>query len=249
MTTKLRLPEALVVTPPPVPRSRLGRLLSLYRSSVGRKFVMAWSGIAILGFVVAHLVGTLKVFLGREETDAYGEALRELGGHLVPHGHLLWLLRIGLLGAFAVHLHAAFSLDRRNRRARSRIPTAHQRYSAASYASRTMLWSGIITGLFIVFHLADLTWGTTNDAFVVGEVYDNQLASFSDLRIVAAYLAGIAAMSMHLHHGISSLVQSLGMRAAWMTTQLRDRIAIGISTAIGLGYASIPLSVQMGLLS
>ena len=227
----------------------LRRLLSMYQSSVGRKFVMALSGLAILGFVVAHLIGTLKIFLGPEETDAYGEALRGLGGDLVPHGHVLWVLRIGLLGAFAVHLHAAFTLDRRNRKARSDQAYRRQSFSAASYASRTMLWSGIIVGLFIVFHIADLTWGATSDEFVTGEVYDNQIRSFSTPWIAAIYLAAIAALVAHLHHGVASLFQSLGGRVAWMTEVVRRRIAMAVTGSIGLGYASIPIAVQIGVLS
>jgi succinate dehydrogenase / fumarate reductase cytochrome b subunit len=88
------------------------RILSLFGSSVGRKYVMALSGLAIFGFVVVHMVGTMKIFLGPESTNSYGEALRDLGGHLLPRTHLLWLFRIGLIGAFGVHLHVAFSLAR-----------------------------------------------------------------------------------------------------------------------------------------
>ncbi len=231
------------------PFDQLRRLLSLYRSSVGRKFVMALSGLAITGFVVVHLIGTLKIFLGPEETNHYGEALRGLGGDLVPHGHLLWILRIGLLLAFAIHLHAAFSLDRRNRAARGPSGRQPRRYSAASYASRTMLWSGIIVGLFIVFHIADLTWGATSDEFVVGEVYDNQIRSFSNPWISGVYLAALVALVAHLHHGLASLVPSLGGRAPWLTEKVRKRIALVVAAAIGAGYASIPIAVLVGALS
>lgn len=160
-----------------------GRLTSFYASSIGRKYVMALSGVAIVGFVVVHLIGTLKIFLGAEATNHYGEALRDLGGDLVPRTHLLWLFRIGLILAFAVHLHAAFSLHRRNRRASGANLTTKQDFLAANYASRTMLWSGIIVGLFIIFHLADLTWGYLNPGFVRGDAYNNQITSFQNLRL------------------------------------------------------------------
>jgi succinate dehydrogenase / fumarate reductase cytochrome b subunit len=251
MTSGLRLPQHIPSARRPEPvgdKGRLRRLLNLYQSSVGRKFIMALSGIAIIGFVVAHLIGTLKIFLGAEETNEYGEALRDLGGHLAPHGHLLWIMRIGLVGAFAVHLHAAFSLDRRNRQATGKSRYESQRFSAANYASRTMLWSGIIVGLFIIFHMADLTWGATNDDFVGGDAFNNQIASFSNPAIVAVYLAAILALVSHLRHGLSSLVQSMGSRIAWLSEIIRDRLALGASVAIGLGYASIPLAVQVGIL-
>lgn len=220
----------------------------MYQSSVGRKFVMALSGIAIVGFVIAHLVGTLKIFLGAEETNDYGEALRDLGGHLVPHGHLLWILRIGLAGAFAVHMHAAYSLDRRNRKAKGKSTYENQRFTATSYASRTMLWSGNIVGLFIIFHIADLTWGATNDNFVHGDAYNNQIASFSNPAITAIYLVALIALVAHLRHGLTSLVQSMGSRIAWLTKPIRDGVALAASLLIGIGYASIPVAVQLGIL-
>lgn len=249
MTAGLRVPEPLNRRRPAAPAGRLQSLLNIYRSSTGRKFVMALSGIAIVGFVIAHLIGTLKIFLGPEETNAYGEALRELGGHLVPRTHLLWVFRLGLIAAFSVHIQAAFSLDRRNRRARGNQSYAKRDYIAATYASRTILWSGIIVGLFIIFHVADLTWGATNDDFVHGDAYNNQIDSFSNPLIVAVYLAALAALVMHLQHGLSSLFQSLGSRIGWITETVRTRFATLSALAIGLGYAAIPLAVQVGYLT
>lgn len=221
---------------------------AVYRSSVGRKYVMALSGLAIVGFVLAHLIGTLKIFLGAEETNAYGEALRALGGHLIPRTHLLWTFRIGLLLAFAVHIHAAFTLDRRNRRAAGPKPMTKQDFAAATYASRTMLWSGVIVGLFIAFHLLDLTWGTTNPEFVAGDAYNNQITSFQNPAIASVYLVGVAALSVHLYHGLWSLFQSLGVATPWLSLDVRRRFAVAGSTLIGLGYASIPLAVLVGVL-
>ncbi len=224
------------------------RIASLYGSSVGRKYVMALSGLAILGFVVAHLVGTLKIFLGPDATNEYGEALRDLGKHLIPRTHLLWIFRIGLMAAFAVHMHAAFSLDRRNRRANGDTGTTRQDHLAATYASRTMLWSGIIVGLFIIFHLADLTWGTINPDFERGNAYDNQIASFKNPLITAVYLLGVAALTTHLFHGLWSLTQTLGSRSSFLSERDRRRAAAAIAAAIGIGYACIPLAVVTGLL-
>ena len=199
---------------------------------------MALSGIAILGFVIAHLFGTLKIFLGAEETDEYGEALRELGGDLVPHSYILWILRVGLILAFAVHIHAAFSLDVRNRRARGDSTEAD--LIAATYASRTMLWSGIIVGLFIVFHLADLSWGTTRYDYERGSVYANQIETFSRPGVTAIYLAGVAAMTLHLQHGLWSLFQSLGVSANAVPHRRRRIFATALAVALGVGYAAIP---------
>lgn len=209
---------------------------------------MALSGLAIVGFVIVHLVGTLKIFLGPEETNAYGEALRDLGGHLIPRTHLLWVFRIGLIAAFTVHIHAAFSLDRRNRRARSSTRMNRPDYLAATFASRTMLWSGVIVGLFVGFHIADLTWGATNPDFVRGDAYNNQIDSFRNPAITGIYLAGVAALTVHLFHGLWSVFQTLAITSPWLPSRTRRRIAATLATVIGLGYASIPVAVLTGVL-
>lgn len=209
---------------------------------------MALSGLAIVGFVVVHLIGTLKIFLGPDATNEYGEALRDLAEHFVPRTHLLWIFRIGLIAAFAVHIHAAFSLDRRNRRARGATLPSRQEHLAATYASRTMLWSGIIVGLFIIFHLSDLTWGTTNTNFERGDAYNNQISSFKNPLNTSVYLLGVAALSTHLFHGLWSLTQSLGTSMTQISETARRRTAAAIAVAIGIGYASMPIAVLTGIL-
>lgn len=209
---------------------------------------MALSGLAIVGFVIVHLIGTMKVFLGPDATNEYGEALRNLGDHLIPRTHLLWVFRGGLIAAFAVHLHAAFSLDRRNRRARASARLLRQTPTASTYASRTMLWSGIIVGLFIVFHLADLTWGTVNPDFERGNAYNNQIASFQNPLITGVYLLGVAALTSHLFHGFWSMAQSLGVSTTLLNEAGKRRIAATLAIMIGLGYASMPLAVLVGII-
>ncbi len=247
LDTDSQIPPSTTGQPSPRrrPRTKLG---AIYASSVGRKYVMALSGLAIVGFVVAHLIGTLKIFLGPEATNEYGEALRDLGEHLVPRTHLLWIFRIGLIAAFTVHMHAAFTLDRRNREASQRYITRQDKL-AATYASRTMLWSGIIVALFIVFHLADLTWGTINPDFERGDAYGNQIASFQNPLISAVYLLGVGALTLHLFHGLWSLTRSLGASSELLSEPNQRRVAAVIALAIGLGYASIPLAVLSGTLS
>lgn len=209
---------------------------------------MALSGLAIVGFVVVHLIGTLKIFLGPDATNEYGEALRNLGEHLIPRTHLLWIFRIGLIAAFAIHLHAAFSLDRRNRKANGPKRPSLQEHQASTYASRTMLWSGIIVGLFIIFHLGDLTWGTINPDFERGNAYNNQIASFQNPVITSVYLLAVAALSSHLFHGLWSVLQSTGTATSMLDEQGKRRTAAAVSGAIGIGYASIPLAVLVGIL-
>lgn len=112
-----------------------------------------------------------------------------------------------------------------------------------------MLWSGIIVGLFVVFHIADLTWGATNPDFVRGEVYTNQIDSFQNPVITAIYLTGVGALTVHLFHGLWSLFQTLAITSPWLPPRTQRRIACGTSALIGAGYASIPLAVSTGILT
>src|SRR5260370_6624531 len=124
MATTATPPTAPVKTPPVTPARPIRKLvpngppvLRFYRSSVGKKWVMAVTGVMLMGFVIAHLIGNLKLFLSKEEINLYGEALRNMPGHLLPRTLLLWSLRVGLIGAFVFHIHSAYSLTMLNRRA------------------------------------------------------------------------------------------------------------------------------------
>ncbi|HEV7865772.1 MAG TPA: succinate dehydrogenase cytochrome b subunit, partial [Acidimicrobiia bacterium] len=145
--------------------------LDLYQSAVGKKWAMAVTGVMLLGFVFVHMLGNLKVYLGPAQINHYGEWLRDIAVPALPRTVFLWLLRVGLIAAFAVHMHAAYALTRMNHRARPQKYASNRDYVAANFASRTMRWTGIIVILFLVFHLADLTWGSANPEFVRGNVY------------------------------------------------------------------------------
>src|SRR6187431_1703277 len=123
-------------------------LLDLYSTALGKKYVMALTGIGIIGFVVAHMIGNLKMYLGPEDFDHYAEFLRKLLVPIVPRTLFLWILRIGLITMFAFHIHAAYGLTVLNRKARSVKYQSHRDYVVASFASRTMRWTGIIIALF-----------------------------------------------------------------------------------------------------
>ena len=159
------------------PPKRKPFLLDLYGTAVGKKYVMAITGIIGIGFVIGHMVGNLKAYLGVVEEadgtlaydlDIYAHFLRELLVPILPHGYTLWLLRIGLLGALALHVHAAYSLTVLNRKARPVKYQGARDYQVATFASRSMRWTGILVVLFIAWHLADLTWGWVNPGYVYG---------------------------------------------------------------------------------
>jgi succinate dehydrogenase / fumarate reductase cytochrome b subunit len=224
--------------------------IEFYRSAVGKKWVMAITGIALLGYVVAHMVGNLKMYIGPASIDEYGEALRDLGGHLVPRTNLLWALRIGLLGAAILHVHAAYSLTYTNWKARGGRYRERD-YSVVTYASRSMRLTGTVVLLFVVFHLADLTWGATPasaDTFVRGAVYANMVASFSRLPVAIFYGIANIALGVHIFHGTWSLFQSLGWNHPRFNLW-RKRLALGLTIAVIAINLSFPIAVQAGILA
>jgi succinate dehydrogenase / fumarate reductase, cytochrome b subunit len=225
-------------------------VVRVYRSAVVKKWAMAVSGIVLVVYVVAHLIGNLKAYLGPEEIDAYGEALRDLGGDLVPRTSLLWLMRAGLAAAFVIHVHAAYSLTITNWKARGGRYRERD-YAVASYASRTMRWSGLIVLLFVVFHLADLTWGTQPAAtgeFARGEVYANLVHSLERVPVAVFYGIANIALGFHLYHGVWSLFQSVGLSHP-VYNRWRRYLAFGITAGVVIGNLSFPIAVQAGILS
>lgn len=221
--------------------------LEFYRSAVGKKWVMAVTGLMGIGFVVTHMIGNLKVYMGAEDINHYGEFLRELLYPLVPRTVTLWLMRFGLVGALLLHLHAAYSLTVMNHRARPTDYVGGRDYVAANFASRTMRWSGIIVLAFIAWHLLDLTAGTTNGDFVRGDPYNNLVASFERPLVALFYVVANLLLGIHLFHGTWSLFQSLGINSprfnAW-----RRRLAQLIAGMVVVGNVSFPLAVTFGIL-
>ncbi len=221
-------------------------LLDLYSTAVGKKYVMAITGIMLMGFVLFHMIGNLKMYLGAEDIDHYGEFLRELLVPLLPRTYALWLLRLGLIGAFALHIHAAYSLTVLNHKARPVKYQSARDYQVANFASRTMRYTGIIVALFLLWHLADLTWGWVNPDFVRGAVYRNVDASLSRIPVALLYVAGNIALGIHLFHGAWSLFQSIG----WSNPRFnawRRAFAVGFATLIVVGNVSFPLAVLAGI--
>lgn len=221
--------------------------LEFYRSAVGKKWVMAITGLMGIGFVLAHMVGNLKVYMGADDMNHYGEFLRELLYPLVPRTVTLWLMRFGLIAAILLHLHAAYSLTVMNHRARPADYAGGRDYVAANFASRTMRWSGIIVLAFIAWHLLDLTGGQANPNFVRGDPYNNLVASFERPAVAAFYVVANVLLGIHLFHGVWSMFQSLGANNprfnAW-----RLRLAQGIAAVIVIGNVSFPLAVTFGAL-
>ena len=223
--------------------------IEFYRSAVGKKWVMALTGVALLGYVVAHMIGNLKIYFGPEEINHYGEALRDLGGNLAPRTHLLWALRISLLGAALLHVHAAYTLTYTNWKARGGRYRERD-YSVVTYASRTMRFTGTVVLFFVFFHLADLTWGVSPAApeeFFRGDVYSNLVASFERLPVAIFYVLANIALGLHIFHGTWSLFQSLGWSHPRFN-QWRKVLAAVLTAAVVIINLSFPIAVQAGIL-
>jgi len=226
----------------------------LFRTTVGKKAVMAATGIILFGFVAGHLAGNLKLYQGRYaegphagewKIDVYGEALRELGAPVLGRGQALWLVRLVLLAAVGLHGWSAWSLTRQSWDAR---PIKYEKSAVvqSTYAARTMRWGGVILALFVAYHLADLTWGWTNPEFVHGRVHDNLVASFRRLPVAGLYAVANLALGLHLFHGVWSLFQSLG----WSHARLdpwRRRLAAAFAVLVTVGNVSFPVAVLAGV--
>src|SRR2546430_11936609 len=218
----------------------------LVRSLIGKKVIMAVTGVILLLFVIAHLVGNLKVFQGAEHFNAYAEGLRTLGAPFFPRGLLLWAARVVLLVAVCAHIWAAIAVTRASWGAR---PVGYHGLAVVetTYAARTMRWGGVIIVLYVIYHLLDFTFGRVNPGFVPGDIYHNVVASFRLWPVSAFYIAAMLVVRLHVYHGVWRALQTLGLHRA-PTARWRRGAAGVIAAAIVAGYVAIPLAVLAGWL-
>lgn len=222
------------------------RVAALYRSTVGKKAMMAGTGILLLLYVVAHMLGNLKVYQGPTKYNEYAEWLREMGAPVLGHAQGLWIVRIVLLAAVVIHVVAAVQLARRSRGARS-VGYRNTPHEEFSYASRTMRWGGLVIFLFVVYHLLHLTWGTAHGDFVQGDVYHNFVTGFSSWPVSLAYIAANLVLALHIYHGIWSASQTLGVQnPRWK--RWRRPVAGAVAGLILVGNVSFPVAVLAGIL-
>lgn len=223
--------------------------LSIYKSSIGKKAIMAVTGFIWIGFVFVHMVGNLKMYFGAHDYNVYGEFLRTVGYPLFPHTVLLWIARIVIVSAVVLHVWAAAALTSQSLSSR---PGAYKENNRAQplyvYASRTMRWGGIIIGLFILYHILHLTTGTLHNDFIHGDVYHNVVAGFSVWWVSLIYIVAMGALGLHMFHGIWSMFQTLGWNNAGLTNFWR-LVALGVTAIVILGNISFPLAVLTGIVA
>lgn len=224
----------------------MSRTHAFWRSSIGSKTLMAITGVLLFLFVVAHLVGNLQVFAGREALNRYAKMLQDLGP-------LLWVARIALLAIFAVHIATAIRLSRSNRAARP-VPYARDETVQASFASRSMLLSGLSLLAFVVYHLMHFTFRvvhvaepSTQSAGGGHDVYHMVVDSFSQPLIVLVYVSFQILLFLHLKHGLQSFAQTLGLHHARYTPKIKTTSFV-LAAAIASGNILIAISPMLGLI-
>lgn len=221
-------------------------LLDFWRSSIGGKVTMAITGVLLFGFVVVHLLGNLLLLSGPDAINGYAKWLYEKGA-------LLWLARIGLLAVFVLHVVTAIRLARANKQAR---PVAYDKQSTvqATFASRSMVLSGLTLLVFVVYHLLHFTFGVTNPAHFARkglgagghDVHAMVTASFSMPAIAIAYVVFQVVLFLHLSHGIQSFVQTLGLNHDRYTPLVRT-LSLVLSALVAGGNSVLALSVLTGI--
>ncbi|GAB4126472.1 MAG: succinate dehydrogenase cytochrome b subunit [Roseiflexaceae bacterium] len=228
--------------------------LSVYRTSVGKKFVMAITGLIGYGFVIGHMIGNLKVFLGPTEFNHYAEFLRTVGEPLLPARTLLWIIRIVLLTAVGLHIWSALQLTRQSQASRP-VRYANKKQIQANFASMTLRWGGITILLFLIFHLLHFTFGTIHPDFRLEtgasglthpDAYHNLVVGFQNPLIVGFYLLAVAALATHMFHGVWSMFQTLGLNGNNTNTFFRG-LAVASAVVLFLGFSSVPISVLLGV--
>lgn len=234
--------------PRPPRRRRSLWIVEFYRSSLGKKYVMAVTGVIGLVYVLFHMIGNLHVYEGPERFVEYAEGLRGFGEPIFSRAVLLTISRGGLVVALVLHVHAAYSLALHNRRMRPTSYQAARHYMVADYASRTMVWTGTIVLAFIVFHLLDLTFGVVTPGWEHGAVYQNFVLSLSRVPVAIFYIIANLALGLHIYHGTWSLFQSLGINNRRFNIA-RRYTAIAFTVVVVGGNLTFPLATMFGVVS
>lgn len=210
-----------------------------YRNTIGKKAVMAVTGIILVGWIVGHMLGNVLIFRGPAAVNEYAALLKSNGG-------LLWGLRAFMLVTLTLHVIAAIQLVQQQRAARP-VGYTRQRPQQSTFASRTMRWGGLVLALFLVYHILHLTTGTVHPAYSRTDVYSNMVRGLRVPWVAAIYFVAVGALGLHLYHGMWSVFQSLGVSHPSITP-VRRRLATGVAAVVYIGFTAIPLAILLGLL-
>jgi succinate dehydrogenase / fumarate reductase cytochrome b subunit len=216
-----------------------------WNSSIGKKLVVAVTGLAMVLFLAGHLTGNLLIYAGKEAFDEYAKFLHEAG-----HGALIWVARIGLIVVLVLHVWATILLTRENKAARKE-EYACKATIQASKSSRIMIWSGLTVLAFIVFHILHFTVRTNSHLAEIAKQspYEMVIAGFSggflQVLVVLFYVIAMTLLCSHISHGVASMFQTLGWRSK-KSASLIQRISLGYAAVIWIGFVSIPVAILLG---
>ena len=210
-----------------------------YRNTIGKKAVMAVTGVILTGWIIGHVLGNVLIFRGPGAVNQYAALLKS-------NMALLWSLRVVMLATVVLHVLAAIQLVQQQRRARP-LGYARQVPQESTFASRTIRWGGLALALFLIYHILHLTTGTVHPAFSHTDVYSNMVLGLRVPWVAAIYLIAVAALGLHLYHGMWSVFQSLGF-ASPLISPFRRRLSTGIAIFVYIGFTAIPLAILFGIL-
>ena len=219
-------------------------------STIALKMLMAVSGIAFIGFVLLHMYGNLKAFAGHDAFNEYAEHLREIGEPLLPHAGLLWITRVGLLVALVVHVYCAVTLWRRAGSART-VKYVVKKNRSSTISSRWMRWGGVTILLFLVWHLLNFTIGKVNPQERRRRPDDPYLLLVDTFQVwwmTLIYLVAMAALAMHLHHGVWSSAQTLGLTNNSRARANAKALGAIVAVVIAGGFSLVPIFVLAGVI-
>ena len=216
------------------PVVRANAVTRFWNSSIGKKAVMAVTGLIMVGFLIAHMLGNLQVFAGPLKINEYAAALRDLGP-------LLWVARAGLAIALVLHVIAAYQLTRRKQTARP-VDYAHEEPQVSTFAARTIRWGGVLLLVFIVLHLLHLTFGTIHPAFDAKDIYGNLVAGFQIWWVTVLYLVAMIGLGLHLYHGTWSSIRTLGLTRP-SGNPLKRRVSAVLAWVLYVGFSLFPIAV------
>lgn len=202
---------------------------------------MAATGLALVAFLFAHMLGNLKVFLGAAALDQYSAWLRTIGEPALPYGGFLWIMRVGLVVAVVLHIVAAAQLSIRDRRAR---PVGYVHGGRASFATSTMRWGGATLAVYVLWHILDLTVGVANRDYVAGRPYHDIVADFRVWWVDLIYIVALLMLGLHLEHGFRSAARTLGVAGGAVRT-----VGLVVTVLITGGFLAVPIAVMTGLVA
>jgi succinate dehydrogenase / fumarate reductase cytochrome b subunit len=214
---------------------------------------MAVTGLILIGYLLAHMYGNLKIFAGAAAFNEYAHHLRALGEPLLPHTGALWIIRVVLIVSVLAHMYAAFNLWSRAHKARGGTRRYHSNKSRTgvqrTYASFTLRWGGIVILLFVIYHLMHLTWNIIHPGGAAAEPYDRVVNGFQIWSVVLAYTIAMIAVGFHVRHGTWSALTSLGANTSSLARRRLNVLAYAVAGVVTVGFLLPPFAILSGFVS